>query len=154
VTDREDRRETPCRSGGATLSRRALLLAGAALAPAAAQAQPGDASAFMARVVALRAAALAAGDQPYGAVVVRDGRIIGEAPSRVVTAGDPTAHAEMEAIRAAARTIASRDLSGAVMYSSARPCPMCEAAAAWAGVARMIHGEQLADAGAPRVARC
>ncbi len=65
-------------------------------------AAPGP-GAFMARAREMKDRALADGDQGYGAVVVKAGRIVGEAPSRVVTAGDPTAHAEMEAIRDAAR---------------------------------------------------
>jgi tRNA(Arg) A34 adenosine deaminase TadA len=114
---------------------------------------PGPA-AFMQRAFAMRDAAARGGDQPYGAAVVRDGRIVGEAPSRVVTAGDPTAHAEMEAIRDAARRLGTRDLSGCEIYASTRPCPMCEAAAYWAGIARIRHGADAADAGPPRLARC
>jgi len=148
------------------LSRRAWLglsaAAGAvaALRPAAALAQAGDATgaasprAFIDRAFVLRAAAEAAGDQPYGAVVVRDGRIVGEAPSRVVVNGDPTAHAETEAIRDAALRLGGRDLSGCVLYSSSRPCPMCEAAAYWAGIAGMVHGAAATDAGRPRLDRC
>jgi guanine deaminase len=81
-----------------------------------------------------------AGDQPYGAVVVRDGRIVAEAPSRGVVAGDPTAHAEMEAIRDAARKLGTRNLAGYDLYGSSRACRMCEAAAYWAGIARLFHG--------------
>jgi tRNA(Arg) A34 adenosine deaminase TadA len=104
----------------------------------------------MRRAVALRDEALRSGDQPFGAVVVRDGRVIGAAPSRVITANDPTAHAEMEAIRDAARRARTRDLSGCVLVSTSRPCRMCEAAAGWAGISRMVYGEALTDAGAPR----
>ncbi len=113
-----------------------------------------SADTFMQRAFDLRGAAAQAGDQAYGAVIVRDGRIVGEAPSRVVTAGDPTAHAEMEAIRDAARRLGTRDLSGCEIYASTRPCPMCEAAAYWAGIARIRHGADAADAGPPRFARC
>lgn len=109
---------------------------------------------FMARAVRMRAAAAASGDQPYGAVIVRDGRIVGEAPSRVVVDGDPTAHAEMEAIRDAARRLGTRNLDGCVMYSTARPCPMCEAAAYWANVERLVFGAQVTSGGAPRLRRC
>lgn len=111
-------------------------------------------AAFIARAFAMRERASRDGDQPYGAVVVKDGRIVGEAPSRVVTGRDPTAHAEMEAIRDAARRLGSRDLSGCEIYASTRPCPMCEAAAYWAGIARIHHGPDAADAGAPRLSRC
>ncbi|MGE0747222.1 MAG: nucleoside deaminase [Rhodospirillales bacterium] len=128
--------------------------AAAALRPAPVSAQDPAARAFIDRAFALRMAAQAAGDQPYGAVVVHDGRIVGEAPSRVVVDGDPTAHAEMEAIRDAARRLGGRDLSGCVLYSSSRPCPMCEAAAYWAGIGGVVHGEAMTDAGAPRLNRC
>lgn len=110
--------------------------------------------AFMRRAFAMRDAAARGGDQPYGAAIVRDGRIVGEAPSRVVTAGDPSAHAEMEAIRDAARRLGTRDLSGCEIYASTRPCPMCEAAAYWAGIARIRHGADAVDAGPPRLSRC
>lgn len=109
---------------------------------------------FMERAFTMRRRAESDGDQAFGAIVVREGRIVGEAPSAVVTRGDPTAHAEMEAIRDAARRLGRRDLRGAVLYSSSRPCAMCEAAAYWAGIDRMIHGESLSDAGAPRLGRC
>lgn len=103
----------------------------------------------MQRARVLRDEAVRAGDQPYGAVVLRGDRIVGEAPSRVVTAGDATAHAEMEAIRDASRRLGSRDLSGCVLVSTSRPCRMCEAAAGWARIARMVHGDALTDAGPP-----
>lgn len=104
----------------------------------------------MRRAQALRDEALRAGDQAFGAVVLRGEHIVGAAPSRVVTATDPTAHAEMEAIRDAARRLQTRDLSGCVLVSTSRACRMCEAAAGWAGVSRMVYGEALTDAGAPR----
>lgn len=141
--------------------RRACLCAALALLPAAMPAaQPVQEAApppggttlaqAMRRAVALREQALRAGDQGYGAVVLRGGQIVGEAPSRVVTAGDPTAHAEMEAIRDAARRLRTRDLGGCVLVSTSRPCRMCEAAAAWAGVSRLVAGEALDDLGPPR----
>jgi tRNA(Arg) A34 adenosine deaminase TadA len=101
----------------------------------------------------LRDDAMQAGDQPYGAVVVKDGHVVGEAPSRVVTKRDPTAHAEMEAIRDAARRLGSRDLSGCEMYGSSPACPMCEAAAYWAGIRRLFHGADGAGGNAPRLSR-
>ena len=113
-----------------------------------------DAKSFMERAFDMRGRALAAGDQGFGAVVVRGGEIIGEGPSAVVTKTDPTAHAEIEAIRDAARRAGSRDLAGAILYSTFRPCPMCEAAASWAGIERMVHGAELADSGSPRLRRC
>lgn len=90
------------------------------------------------------------GDQPYGAVLVANGAIIGEGPSRVVTRGDATAHAEREAIRDAQRALGRKSLAGSVLYSTSRPCRQCEMAAAEAQVARLIFGEALDDAGPPR----
>jgi len=129
-------------------SRRACLIALPVLLPAWAGASPALQQA-MQRARDLRDQAVRDGDQPYGAVVLREDKIVGEAPSRVVTAADPTAHAEMEAIRDAARRLGKRDLSGCVLVSTSRPCRMCEAAAAWARISRMVHGDALIDAGAP-----
>ena len=90
------------------------------------------------------------GDQPYGAVVVLGGDLVGEGPSRVVKDRNPDAHAEREAIRDAQQKLGRQDLGGAVLYSTSRPCGLCEAAAARAGVRRMYFGPLLADAGVPR----
>ena len=90
------------------------------------------------------------GDQPYGAVLVAGGAVIGHGPSRVVQLGDPTAHAEREAIRDAQRRLGRASLAGSTLYSTSRPCRMCEAAAAEANVARMVYGAELHDAGTPR----
>lgn len=132
------------------LQRRTCLLAAAALASAPALGSESTLQAAMRRAHALRDEALRSGDQGYGAVVLRGNDIVGAAPSRVVTASDPTAHAEMEAIRDAARRLGSRDLSGAILVSTSRPCRMCESAAMWAGIARMVYGESLTDGGPPR----
>lgn len=104
----------------------------------------------MRQAEALRDEAVRGGDQPYGAVVLCGERIVGAAPSRVVISIDPTAHAEMEALRDAARRLRTRDLAGCVLVSTSRPCRMCEAAAGWAGISRMVHGASLTDAGAPQ----
>lgn len=101
---------------------------------------------------AMRQRALSWGDQPYGAVLVRDGRIIGHGPSRVVLNNDADAHAEREAIRDATASFGAQQVKGAVLYSTSRPCALCEAAAARAGVVRMYHGPQVQDAGEPREA--
>jgi tRNA(Arg) A34 adenosine deaminase TadA len=136
-----------------TLSRRQSLqtiaLAGSLSLAASAQASTTLAQA-MRRAIALRDEALQAGDQPYGAVVWRAGEVVGSAPSRVVTRTDPTAHAEMEAIRDAAQRLRTRDLAGCVLVSSSRPCRMCETAAMWAGISRMVYGESMTDGGAPK----
>ena len=110
--------------------------------------------AFIERAFEMKRLAAETGDQPYGAVVVKDGRIVGAAPSRVVVAGDPTAHAEMEAIRDAARRLGSRDLGGCILYSSSPPCPMCEAAAYWARIASLTYTAAIVDGGRPRLSSC
>lgn len=90
------------------------------------------------------------GDQPYGAVLVAGGTIIGNGPSRVVQLGDPTAHAEREAIRDAQRRLGQTSLAGSVLYTTSRPCRACESAAAKAKVRRMFYGPGLSDAGEPQ----
>lgn len=92
------------------------------------------------------------GDQPYGAVLVLDGTLVGRGPSRVVRNRDADAHAEREAIRDAQQKLGRLQLHGAILYSTSRPCRLCEAAAARAGVDRMYFGPALTDAGAPRAA--
>ena len=89
------------------------------------------------------------GDQSYGAVVVLDGAVVGDGPSRVVRNRDVDAHAEREAIRDARQRLGRQQLAGAVLYSTSRPCSLCEAAAARAGIRRMYFGPALTDAGAP-----
>jgi tRNA(Arg) A34 adenosine deaminase TadA len=105
----------------------------------------------MQRAFEMRRIATERGDQAYGAVIVRGGRIVGEGVSAVITTPDPTAHAEMQAIRDAARRLRTRDLSGCEMYGTSRACPMCEAGAYWAGISRLWYGESIADGGAPRL---
>jgi len=142
----------------------ALLLGGAAAtvhSPAVAReegpiAQPASPTSrnFVERAFAMRDLAVSNGDQGYGALIVDgNGKIVGQAPSRVVTNSDPTAHAEMEAIRDAAKRLRTRNLSNHVMYSSSRPCPMCEAAAYWANVKLMYYGRAGDEAGEPRLCR-
>ncbi len=89
------------------------------------------------------------GDQPYGAVLVFAGAVVGEGPSRVIKNQDIDAHAEREAIRDAQRRLGRQRLGGSVLYSTARPCGLCQAAAAQAGVSRMYFGPSLTDAGVP-----
>jgi tRNA(Arg) A34 adenosine deaminase TadA len=136
----------------------ALLLAPFAPGGSHAQAPSGIAqppapsrAAFLARARELRDAAAAAGDQPYGAVLVRHGLIVGEGRSQVVSLIDPTAHSELMAVRDAARRLGTRDLSDCEMYSSATPCPMCQGALYWAGV-RRIHADVTPESGvAPKL---
>jgi tRNA(Arg) A34 adenosine deaminase TadA len=131
----------------------AIVVSTTARARAAEIVQPprADPAAFMERAFEMRRLAVERGDQPYGAVVVRAGRIVGEGVSAVVTGNDPTAHAEMQAIRDAAHRLGTRDLSRCDLYGTSRACTMCEAAAYWAGIARMLHGATITDAGAPQL---
>ena len=95
---------------------------------------------FMRRAIALSRDALAHGLRPFGAVVVRDGRIIGEAFASQGTDCDPTAHAEILAIRRAAARAQRADLSDCDLYTSAEPCPMCVTAIWYAGIRRVFMG--------------
>jgi tRNA(Arg) A34 adenosine deaminase TadA len=104
---------------------------------------------FLAEAERMRRQAVGAGDQPYGAVLVLDKTIVGYGPSRVVVDRNPNAHAERVAIWAAQKALGRKDLTGAVLYSTSRPCSACETVAAEANVARMIYGEGV-DAGQPR----
>jgi tRNA(adenine34) deaminase len=90
------------------------------------------------------------GDQAFGAVLVLGDSVVGEGPSRVVKSNDASAHAEREAIRDARRKLGVDQLMGSVLYSTSRPCSLCEAVAAEAGISRMYFGPSLEDAGAPR----
>ena len=75
---------------------------------------------------------------PFGAVVVKDGVILGKGCNRVISDNDPTAHAEVTAIREACRNVESYDLTGAVIYSTCEPCPMCLSAIYWAKI-KMVY---------------
>lgn len=76
---------------------------------------------------------------PFGAVVVLDGEILAVAGNSVLRDNDPSAHAEVNALRAACRKVGNPHLAGAVMYSSCEPCPMCFSTAYWARVARIFY---------------
>ena len=103
----------------------------------------------MQRARQMRDEAVRAGDQPYGAVVLRGSLIVGEAPSRVITANNPDAHAEREALRDALHRLGNADLAGCVLVSTSRPFRLCEAAAAKVRITRMVYGDALTDAGQP-----
>jgi tRNA(Arg) A34 adenosine deaminase TadA len=123
------------------------LLGGAVVAPQRVAAD--ETARFVAEAFRMRAQAVAGGDQPYGAVLVRDGAIVGYGPSRVVTDRDPNAHAERVAIGDAQRRLGTRDLSGAVLYSTSIPCSACQHAAKAANIGRMYYGSRPTDAGPP-----
>ncbi|MHC4136528.1 MAG: nucleoside deaminase [Planctomycetota bacterium] len=85
---------------------------------------------------------------PFGAVVVRDGRILGAACNRVLAANDPTAHAEILAIREACRQQGTFHLKGCGIYTTCEPCPMCLAAIHWARLDRVYYAQTRDDAAA------
>lgn len=104
---------------------------------------------FLARAVELARQGSQAGDGgPFGAVVVHNGQIVGEGWNRVVAGKDPTAHAEVTAIRAACATLGHFHLTGCTLYASSEPCPMCLAAAYWARVERIVFANSRAEAAA------
>lgn len=88
------------------------------------------------------------GGGPFAAGVLLDGELLALARNEVVSSGDPTAHAEMTALRLAARARGAHDLTGAVLVCSCEPCPMCLAAAWWARVGRIVYAASRADASA------
>lgn len=103
----------------------------------------------MRRAIELARAAVREGTGgPFGAVVTRDGEIVGEGQNRVLETNDPTAHAEVVALRAAARKLGSPHLQGCVLYASCEPCPLCLAAALWARVDEVWHSASRRDAAA------
>jgi tRNA(Arg) A34 adenosine deaminase TadA len=102
---------------------------------------------FMRRAIALSRQGLAGGHGgPFGAVVVADGRIVGEGFNQVTSTNDPTAHAEVVAIRAACKALGRFDLSGCEIFASCEPCPMCLSAVYWARIGRIYYGNGRADA--------
>jgi guanine deaminase len=102
---------------------------------------------FLRRAIALATRnVLTAAGGPFGAVVVRDGKIVGEGANSVTTTNDPTAHGEVNAIRAAAKSLGTFSLAGCALYTSCEPCPMCLAAAYWARLDAVYYGASAADA--------
>jgi len=83
---------------------------------------------------------------PFGAVIARDGEILAEGKNRVLAQCDPTAHAEIEAIRAACQKTRHFHLPGATLYASSEPCPLCLAAAYWAQIPRIVYANSRLDA--------
>ena len=86
------------------------------------------------------------GQSPFGCCIVKDGRVVACAHNTVWATGDPTAHAEVNAIRLAARHLGTIDLSGCTLYTTCEPCPMCYSAAHWARVSKVVFGARIEDA--------
>ena len=102
---------------------------------------------YMARAIELSLENVRSGaGGPFAAVVVKDGRIIAEGTNRVTSTNDPTAHAEIVAIREACRALSSFQLTGCDLYTTCEPCPMCLGAIYWARPARVFFAATAADA--------
>lgn len=102
----------------------------------------------MRRAIALAVENVANGGGPFGAVIARDGEIVAEGVNRVAANHDPTAHAEVSAIRAACSQLQTFDLTGCEIFSSCEPCPMCLGAIYWAHLDRIYYGANQHDAAA------
>lgn len=103
---------------------------------------------YLRQAIALALANLEAGGRPFGAVVVRNGAVIATGVNEIHGTNDPTAHAELMALRAASRTLASPNLAGCAVYASGHPCPMCMAAMRLAGIGEVYYAYSNED-GAP-----
>jgi tRNA(Arg) A34 adenosine deaminase TadA len=101
---------------------------------------------FMKMAINLSIENIDTGGGPFGAVIVRDGEVIATGTNRVVPNSDPTAHAEVLAIRNACSKLGTFQLTGCTVYSSCEPCPMCLSALYWAGVSRICYGNTKDDA--------
>ena len=105
-----------------------------------------DDARWLDEAVRLATANVADGGGPFGAVVVRDGVVVGRGQNVVNRDLDPTAHAEVVAIRAACREVGDFSLAGCVLYTSCEPCPLCLSAALWARLDRVVYAADRDDA--------
>lgn len=105
-----------------------------------------DDARWLDQAIDLAVSNVAAGGGPFGAVVVRDGMLVATGQNRVTRDLDPTAHAEVTAIRAACRSIEDFSLAGMTLYTSCEPCPLCVSAALWARVDRVVYAADRDDA--------
>jgi len=104
---------------------------------------------FMRRAIELAATALdIPGARPYGAVVVKDGKIVGEGLNESAKKFDPTSHGEVEAVRDACRNLQTTDLTDCELYTSCEPCSVCVSAMIMAGIGRMYYGASLEQSAA------
>jgi tRNA(Arg) A34 adenosine deaminase TadA len=101
---------------------------------------------FMRKAIALSIANIKSGGGPFGAVIVKDGKIVASGVNRVTASNDPTAHAEVIAIRKAAKKLGTYNLTGCEIYTSCEPCPMCLGAVYWAHLDKMYYGNTKVDA--------
>ncbi len=102
---------------------------------------------FMHQAIRLAEENIPQGGGPFGAIIVKDNDIIGTGTNQVTNHNDPTAHAEIMAIRTACTTINDFSLTGCILYSSCEPCPMCLSAIYWARISKLYFGASHKDAG-------
>lgn len=103
---------------------------------------------FMQQAIDLSIENVEKGGGPFGAVIVKDGVVVATGTNRVVPNNDPTAHAEVSAIRKACSELGTFKLDGCTIYSSCEPCPMCLSAIYWSGISRLCYGNTKSDAAA------
>ncbi len=103
---------------------------------------------FMRQAIAIAVENVKNGGGPFGAVIVKDGKIVATGANRVTANNDPTAHAEVNAIRQACSRLGTFDLGGCVLYTSCEPCPMCLGAIYWAHIDKIYYGASQHDAAA------
>ena len=103
---------------------------------------------FMRKAIELSVNSVKKGGGPFGAVIIRNGEIIAEASNNVTVDNDPTAHAEVSAIRNACRKLGTFDLTGCEIYTSCEPCPMCLGAIYWAHLDKIYYANDRKDAAA------
>ena len=101
---------------------------------------------FMQMAIDISVENVKSGGGPFGAVIVRNGEILATGANRVTANNDPTAHAEVNAIRSACAKVGDFKLKGSICYTSCEPCPMCLSALYWAGVERIFYGNTKDDA--------
>jgi guanine deaminase len=105
-----------------------------------------DEERFMRLAIRVARAGIKKGQTPFGAVIVKAGKVISSAHNTVWKNTDSTAHAEINALRAACRKLRTIDLSGCVIYSTTEPCPMCFSACHWARIGKIVFGASIEDA--------
>lgn len=101
---------------------------------------------FMRRAIREAYRGIESGDGgPFGAVIVKDGKVIAKGHNEVIKRDDPTCHGEMMAIRRASKKLATYDLSGCEIYTTGEPCPMCRGAIMWANIDKVYYGCNIDD---------
>lgn len=101
---------------------------------------------FLEQAIALALDNVEQGGRPFGAVLVKDGAVVAIGVNRILATGDPTSHAELNALRAASQVLGTPDLSGCAVYASGHPCPMCLAAMRMAGIGEVVFAYTNEDA--------